>query len=74
MPSSSVTVLKAYCLCLPDTLVTVTTGRPTFHPQWVDTCIDTLDLPEYLQPLMEGAADDITLHQREVLATTIFEY
>ncbi len=32
------------------------------------------DLPEYLQPLMEGVADDLTLRQREELAATIYEY
>ncbi len=32
------------------------------------------DLPEYLQPLMEGMADDLTLRQREELAAAIYEF
>ena len=36
--------------------------------------MDPTDLPEYLQPLMEGVADNLTLRQREELATTIYEF
>ncbi len=36
--------------------------------------MDPADLPEYLQPLMEGVADDLTLQQREELAAAIYEY
>ena len=36
--------------------------------------MDPADLPEYLQPLMEGVADDLTLRQREELAATIYEF
>ncbi len=36
--------------------------------------MDTADLPEYLQPLMEGVADDLTLRQREELAAAIYEF
>ncbi len=31
-------------------------------------------LPEYLQPLMKGVADDLTLRQREELAAAIYEF
>ncbi len=36
--------------------------------------MDPADLPEYLQPLMEGVADDLTLQQWEELAAAIYEY
>ena len=36
--------------------------------------MDPADLPEYLQPLMEGVADDLTLRQREELAAAIYEF
>ena len=36
--------------------------------------MDPADLPEYLQPLMEGVADDLTLQQREELAAAIYEF
>ncbi len=32
------------------------------------------DLPEHLQPLMEWVANDLTIHDREELAATIYEY
>ena len=32
------------------------------------------DLPEYLHPLMEGVADDLSLRQREELAAAISEF
>ncbi len=32
------------------------------------------DLTEYLQPLMEGVADDLTLCQTEELAAVMYEY
>ena len=35
--------------------------------------MDPADLPEYLQPLMEGVSEDRTLHQREDLAAAIYE-
>ncbi len=31
-------------------------------------------LSEYLQPLIEGVADDLTLHRREKLAAAIYEF
>ena len=36
--------------------------------------MDLADLPEYLQPLVEGVADDLTLQQREELAADIYEF
>ncbi len=36
--------------------------------------MNPIDLPEYLQPLMEGVADDLTLRQREELAAAIYGY
>ncbi len=36
--------------------------------------MDPVDLPEYLQPLMEEIADDLTLCQREELAAAIYEF
>ena len=39
-------------------------GRAVFRPARVDTRMDPADLPEYLQPLMEGVAEDLTLRQR----------
>ncbi len=49
-------------------------GRAVFRPTRVDPRMDPADLPEYLQPLMEGVADDLTLQQREELAAAIYEY
>ncbi len=49
-------------------------GRAAFRPVSVDPRMDPADLPEYLQPLMEGVADDLTLQQREELAAAIYEY
>ena len=49
-------------------------GRAAFRPARVDTRMDPADLPEYLQPLMEGLVDVLTLQQREELATAIYEY
>ncbi len=34
-------------------------GRAAFRPARVDTRMDPADLPEYLQPLMEGVADEL---------------
>ncbi len=48
-------------------------GLP-FDLQGVYVHIDPADLPEYLQPLMEGVADDLTVHQRKELAAAIYEY
>ncbi len=48
--------------------------RAAFRPVRVDPRMDPVDLPEYLQPLMEGVADDLTLQQREELAGAIYEY
>ncbi len=45
-----------------------------FRHSRVDIQIDPADLPEYLQPLMEGMADNLTLHQREELAIAIYQY
>ncbi len=39
-----------------------------------DTHMDTKDLPEHLQPLMEGLAEDITLREHQELAAVIYEY
>ena len=36
--------------------------------------MDPADLPEYLKPLMEGVSEDLTLHQREVLAAAIYKH
>ncbi len=36
--------------------------------------MDPVDLPEYLQPLMEGVSEDLTLHQQEELAAEIYEF
>ncbi len=36
--------------------------------------MDPADLPEYLQPLMEGVSEYLTLRQREELATAIYEF
>ena len=36
--------------------------------------MDPADMPEYLQPLMEGVADDLTLWQWEELAAAIYEF
>ncbi len=36
--------------------------------------MDTTYLPEYMQPLMEGVADDLSLRQREELAAAIYEF
>ncbi len=49
-------------------------GRAAFRPARFDTCIDAADLAEYLQPLIEGVADDLTLRQWEELAAAIYEY
>ncbi len=57
-----------YC---PDTTLQ---GRATFRPARVDVRMDPVDLPEYLKPLMEGVADDLTLRQREELAAAIYEF
>ncbi len=45
-----------------------------FRPTRVDIHMDAADLPEYLQPLMEGISEDLTLRQREELAAAICEY
>ncbi len=49
-------------------------GRAAFRPTWVDIRMDPADLPEYLQPLMEGVSEDLTLRQREELAAAIYEH
>ncbi len=36
--------------------------------------MDHADLSEYLQSLMEGVADDLTLQQREEFAAAIYEF
>ncbi len=36
--------------------------------------MDPADLPEYLQPLMGGVADDMNLRQREELAAAIYKF
>ncbi len=40
----------------------------------MDPAMDPADLPEYLQPLMEGVSEDLTLRQREELAAAIYEH
>ncbi len=55
----------------PDTTLQ---GHATFRPTWVDVRMDPADLPEYLQPLMEGVANDLILQQREELAAAIYEF
>ncbi len=49
-------------------------GRAAFRPNRVDIHMDPADLPEYLQPLMEGVSEDLTLRQREELAAAIYEH
>ncbi len=49
-------------------------GHAVFRPVRVDPRMDPADLPEYLQPLMEGMADDLTLQQWAELAAAIYEY
>ncbi len=49
-------------------------GRAAFRPTRVDIRMDPADLPEYLQPLMEGVSEDLTLRQREELAAAIYEH
>ncbi len=49
-------------------------GRATFRPARVNVRMDPVDLPEYLQPLMEVVADDLTLRQREELAAAIYKF
>ncbi len=48
-------------------------GRAAFRPTRVDPRMDPADLPEYLQTLMKGVADDLTLQQQEELAAAIYE-
>ncbi len=40
----------------------------------IDVRMDPTDLPEYLQHLMKGVADDLTLRQREELAAATYEF
>ncbi len=49
-------------------------GRAVFRPTRVGIRMDPADLPEYLQPLMEGVSEDLTLRQREELAAAIYEH
>ncbi len=49
-------------------------GRAAFRPARVDARMDPAELPEHLQPLMEGVASDLTLRQREELAAAIYKY
>ena len=49
-------------------------GCAAFRLARVDARMDLADLPEYLQPLTEGVADDLTLWQWEELAAAIYEY
>ena len=39
----------------------------------MDPQIDPKELPEYLQPLMKGLADGLSIHQWEELAEVIYE-
>ena len=55
----------------PDTTLK---GHAAFRPARVDVRMDPTDLPEYLQPLMEGIADDLTLQQWKELAAAIYEF
>ncbi len=55
----------------PDTTLQ---GRATFRPARVDVRMHPVDLPEYLQPLMEGVANDLTLRQWKELAATIYKF
>ena len=36
--------------------------------------MDPKDLPEHLQPLMEGLAEDITFREREEMVAAIYKY
>ncbi len=49
-------------------------GHATFRPTRIDARIDPANLLEYLQPLMEGVANDLTIRQREELAAAIYEF
>ncbi len=49
-------------------------GRATFRPSGVPVCMDPSHLPEYLQPLMERVADNLTLRQREEVAAAIYVF
>ena len=44
------------------------------HNECLDVRLDSKDLPEHLQPLMEWIAEDITPREREELAAAIYEY
>ncbi len=45
-----------------------------FDPRGVDIRMDPVNLPEYLQALMEGVADDLTLQQWEELSAAIYVF
>ncbi len=49
-------------------------GSAAFCPTRVDIRMDPADLPEYLQPLMEGVSEDLTMRLREELAAAIYEH
>ena len=49
-------------------------GKHSHSNAWTDTYMDPNGLPQYLQPLMEGLAEILTLHEREKLAVAIYEY
>ncbi len=49
-------------------------GCAAFRPSRVYPRMDPADLPEYLQPLMEGVDDHLTPQQRKELAAAIYEY
>ncbi len=58
-----------------ETDVSNTAPRPPYRDMLrVDTRMYPTDLPEYLQPLVEGVADDLTPRQREELVAAIYEY
>ena len=44
-----------------------------FPTLWTDASVETTDLPQYLQPLIEGLTKDLTLHGRDELAAAIYE-
>ncbi len=51
-----------------------TGNKPPRHNECLDARLDPKDLSEYLQPLMEWIAEDITPREREELAAAIYEY
>ncbi len=49
-----------------------TQGNCSCASTHVDACMNSKDLPEYLKPLMEGLAEDLSMYECEELAAAIF--